>query len=189
MKKNDWKWPLGLLLFVIGSATFVHYQPHTSSDVASWVQAVGSIGAIIGAFQISNQERRAAAIAREEDVAESRQKTLFLASLIIEKTRDIGHELTAIAATMHYGLYANSFIERLRDQRDAIRAIELEKLDQQHAVAVISVRDLVNLMIAKLSLAPVMPPGQDGQQFLSQSFANTTRLINQRLEEVKPLPA
>lgn len=58
MKLNEWIWPLGLLVAVVGAATFVHYQPHTSGDVAAWVQAIGSIGAIAGAFWIGEHQSR-----------------------------------------------------------------------------------------------------------------------------------
>ncbi|WP_153135144.1 hypothetical protein [Paraburkholderia agricolaris] len=46
MKQVEWKWPLGVIGFVIAAAIFLHYQPHKSGDVAAWVQAAASVVAI-----------------------------------------------------------------------------------------------------------------------------------------------
>lgn len=80
MKRDEWKWPLGIAMFVIGAAIFSHHQPHTSGDVAAWVQAFGSIAAIAGAFLIGERQSRASlqAIANAQVLAErSRRNSIF----------------------------------------------------------------------------------------------------------------
>lgn len=45
----------GLLLVGLGKIFFLH-MPTSSSDWASWLQAIGSVGAIIGAFMVGNRQ-------------------------------------------------------------------------------------------------------------------------------------
>jgi hypothetical protein len=55
---SEWMFPLATLVAIVFAALYVHYQPHKSSDVASWVQAIGSIAAIGGAIWIANRQYR-----------------------------------------------------------------------------------------------------------------------------------
>ncbi|MDK7586267.1 hypothetical protein QP575_10570 [Alcaligenes faecalis subsp. phenolicus] len=55
-----WKdWPCWVKVAIaVGFAVFVFNWPSSSGEWASWVQAIGAIGAIVGAFKIVNLQAR-----------------------------------------------------------------------------------------------------------------------------------
>jgi hypothetical protein len=66
---DGWQIPLAALAFIACASVFLLFQPKTPGDVAAWVQAVGSIGAIIAAIWILRQQSNKA---RDDDEAETR---------------------------------------------------------------------------------------------------------------------
>jgi len=56
MKLNQWQAPLLALFAVFCGAAFFRYPIEHSSDVAAWVQAVGSVGAIIIAIWVFHRQ-------------------------------------------------------------------------------------------------------------------------------------
>ncbi|WP_027818861.1 hypothetical protein [Paraburkholderia bannensis] len=56
MKLDQWQAPLFALFVVICGAAFFHWPIEHSSDVAAWVQAVGSVGAIIIAVWVFHRQ-------------------------------------------------------------------------------------------------------------------------------------
>ena len=98
MDRGEWKWPLGVLGFVMAAAIFVHYQPHKSGDVASWVQAVGSIGAIVSGFAVANVQQRNAERRLRLDEEMQSEKLRTVGAIMAEKIRDTALELVIVAA-------------------------------------------------------------------------------------------
>lgn len=68
-KMDGWHIPLVALLFILIASVFFRYQPHSSEAVATWVQAFGSIGAILAAIWIMQRQSKKA---RDDDEAETR---------------------------------------------------------------------------------------------------------------------
>jgi len=54
--KDGWQAPLAALLIIVGGALFVAYPIKSSSDVAAWVQAIGSVGAILTAVWVFQRQ-------------------------------------------------------------------------------------------------------------------------------------
>lgn len=80
MKKIDgWEVPLGVLASVVMISIFLHYQPHTSESVAAWVQAFGSVAAIVGAVWVGNRQVQAALSAEARASAGRRRSILAIA--------------------------------------------------------------------------------------------------------------
>lgn len=159
MKSNDWKLPLVVLAFVVGAALFFRYQPKDMNLVASWVQAFGSIVAIIAAFTIADRQQKNVEKQRFDELQTRRDIARQTASILVEKLHDTAVDLVRIATRFDRTLYAEPFAERLRDQRDGLAQVSLIDLKTSHAVAVVAARDLASLMIAHLTTAPEFPPG------------------------------
>jgi hypothetical protein len=66
---DGWQIPLAALAFIACASVFFHFPPGSSADAAAWVQAVGSIGAILAAIWVLQRQTRAA---RASDEAETR---------------------------------------------------------------------------------------------------------------------
>jgi len=54
--KNGWQAPLAALLIIVCGALFAAYPVKSSSDVAAWVQAIGSVGAILTAVWVFQRQ-------------------------------------------------------------------------------------------------------------------------------------
>lgn len=83
MKRDGWAIPGAAIAIAVGSAVFLHYRPHNSGEIASWVQALGSIGAIIGAFKVGQRQANAAfeqAIRLRE--LEARDRAAMVAAIV-----------------------------------------------------------------------------------------------------------
>jgi len=92
-------WPCWAKIgIVVGLAVFVLNWPSTSSEWAAWVQAFGSIGAIVGAVWLSDKERRSysANLEREEKELDDRVK-FEVANLAY----DVTHFLVRTSSTDH----------------------------------------------------------------------------------------
>jgi hypothetical protein len=56
MKIDGWQLPLAAFAGVMAVSAFCAYPAKTSADVAAWVQAVGSIGAILVAVWVAHRQ-------------------------------------------------------------------------------------------------------------------------------------
>jgi hypothetical protein len=77
--KDGWQAPLFVLAVTVGGVLFFAYPIKSSSDVAAWLQAIGSIGAILGAVWIGNRQVRAALSAEARASAGRRKSILAIA--------------------------------------------------------------------------------------------------------------
>jgi hypothetical protein len=69
MNRYAWQLPLLTIAIIICGAAFFRYPPHESAAVAAWVQAVGSVGAILIAVWVFHRQNEAAL---EQDASETR---------------------------------------------------------------------------------------------------------------------
>lgn len=58
MKFDGWQIPLATIAFVMGASAYLSHPADSSEAVAAWVQAVGSIGAILAAVWVSHKQYR-----------------------------------------------------------------------------------------------------------------------------------
>ncbi|MGF6936829.1 hypothetical protein OKW41_005991 [Paraburkholderia sp. UCT70] len=115
----------GVLGFTAGG--FASHFPGSSNDWASWVQAVGSIGAIVGAFLFGDRDARR----RRAEGAAARQNLVDFAVLQVE-------QVSQCANTMSYRTFIQAWEETLRPSilqaRRAIAVIRLDELGSPEAV-------------------------------------------------------
>jgi hypothetical protein len=128
-----------------------------SSDIASWVQAFGSIAAILGAFAISNrqtilQRENAAA---EELKRKNRFKSIML--LLAHKHLDDIRRLKRAVQEANYGkepskafeLYIKSgYSLKWSSHLEALKSIDINELDANHISALMDMQ-----VAAQFSLA------------------------------------
>lgn len=79
MKIDKWQIPLLVIIGVLGLGAYWRYPANTSEAVAAWVQAVGSVGAIIGAIWIASEQHRREIERRQSE--ESKASYLLQAEL------------------------------------------------------------------------------------------------------------
>lgn len=80
MKLDGWQIPLATIAGVMGASAYFYHPATTSEAVAAWVQAVGSIGAILAAVWVAHRqyqqtrqlELERAKAADDKDAAETR---------------------------------------------------------------------------------------------------------------------
>ncbi|MFT4504621.1 hypothetical protein [Caballeronia sp. 15711] len=56
MKLDGWRIPLATIAGVMGASAYFYHPADTSEGVAAWVQAVGSIGAILAAVWVAHRQ-------------------------------------------------------------------------------------------------------------------------------------
>ncbi len=86
MKFDGWQIPLGTIAFVMGASAYFSHPADSSEAVAAWVQAVGSIGAILAAVWVAHRqyeqtralELERAKAADDKEVAETRAFVLAI---------------------------------------------------------------------------------------------------------------
>jgi hypothetical protein len=82
MKFDGWQIPLATIAGIMGASAYF-YHPATSSEaVAAWVQAVGSIGAILAAIWVANYQYERA---RRDD----HEETKAFVGAVVEELRTI----------------------------------------------------------------------------------------------------
>ncbi|MGX7850937.1 hypothetical protein [Pseudomonas aeruginosa] len=113
MKFDGWQIPLATIAGVMGASAYF-YHPATSSEaVAAWVQAVGSIGAILAAVWISNKQYRDTRELEARRAADDAAKDLAETVAFVEAIRE---ELITIWAG-----YSSDAQKRLRaTEKEAI---------------------------------------------------------------------
>ncbi|MGT2429293.1 hypothetical protein ACU4HD_12200 [Cupriavidus basilensis] len=117
-----------------------------AGDIASWVQAIGSIAAIVGAYAIG--ERQASAAAKAQEAAETRD---------VRRRRDTYLAVAAVAVEQAHVAQANLFLpdftvnpapfifddvkavaESVNEVRRAVVAIPLHEVGVAEAIAALS---------------------------------------------------
>ncbi len=93
MKFDGWQIPLGTIAFVVGAGAYFAHPANTSEAVAAWVQAVGSIGAILAAVWVSHKQyrdtRELEAQRAADDAAKNLAQTVAFVQAIREELRSI----------------------------------------------------------------------------------------------------
>ncbi|VVE12229.1 hypothetical protein PCA20602_02693 [Pandoraea capi] len=135
----------GVAVGVLGAA-FWRFPPQSSGDWASWVQAVGSIAAIAGAFLIGERQSSAARkTLAEERVAEEKARLaryFAIAEVACEAAQNTG---TVISSGLQTGSLAAEngmpgltlFLyepETLNDAVDSLRLIPIDQLGSVEAI-------------------------------------------------------
>ena len=120
-----------------------------SSDIASWVQAFGSIAAILGAFAISNRQ---ATLQRENAAAEeqkrkNRFKSIML--LLAHKHLDDIRRLKKAVQEANYGSEPSKAFEsyiksgyslKWPSHLEALKSIDINELDANHISALMDMQ-------------------------------------------------
>jgi hypothetical protein len=175
-------------IFAIGTLTFVFapktgaYAPTSSSDAASWIQAIGSIGAIVGAFFLGKrqaQEARQLAqemVDKEREILRRQYKTMLLVVIVAAETAaeyviesslakfdqiwhstirdDLNSALSAFAGVPMHGLGNATEIY------DSITAVNLAKRIETEIVQVMRAEGLQANQYVYLQRA-IVPPIRD----------------------------
>lgn len=117
----NWKvWPCWVkIVIAVGIVIFVLNWPKSSSDWASWIQAIGSIGAILGAIWISNRDRN-------EQIAEANRKEASL-------QEQVGFEVANLAYDVTQFLCRTSSADSTKTQRYLVDEAEFNELLERMA--------------------------------------------------------
>jgi hypothetical protein len=93
MKMDGWQIPLATLGFVLCATAYGRHPATTSEAVAAWVQAVGSIGAILAAVWVSHKQyrdtRELEAQRAADEAAKDLAQTVAFVQAIREELRSI----------------------------------------------------------------------------------------------------
>jgi hypothetical protein len=126
---------------------FLLYPPNSSQDWAFWVQALGSIGAIIGAFEIARRQYQAN-LELERDRIEREHKKVLLNILALaayaRKLIGEAHSYRQKSANADSAQHRRHEISKLEDISAALAAIPLHELPVVEAVsALVALRRMV----------------------------------------------
>jgi hypothetical protein len=93
MKLDGWQIPMLTIAGVVGASVYFRYPATTSEAVAAWVQAAGSIGAIVIAIWVSNKQyrdtRELEAKRAADDAATELAETVAFVQSIREELRSV----------------------------------------------------------------------------------------------------
>lgn len=88
MKLDGWQIPLATLGFVLCASAYMRHPATNSEAVAAWVQAVGSIGAILAAIWVSHKQYRDTRELEAQRAAESTAKELSETVAFVQAIRE-----------------------------------------------------------------------------------------------------
>ena len=88
MKFDRWQIPLLVVVAVFGLGVYFRHPADSSEAVAAWVQAIGSIGAILAAVWVSNKQYRDTRELEAQRAAESAAKELAETVAFIQAIRE-----------------------------------------------------------------------------------------------------
>ncbi|WP_152986050.1 hypothetical protein [Burkholderia sp. lig30] len=156
MKIDKWVMILGCAVFTIAIPVFVHYRPHRSGDVAAWVQAIGSIGAIFVAIFIAwhqrVEDRRREAVKAMGEVKRKFNGWYAITREAINLLLELPHEESStIEAAREYFLVRKNRIAR-EIAFDALNAIHLPEVEPFELRA--SILELRSATAASLEFFP-----------------------------------
>ena len=131
------------------------FWPTTSQDLASWVQAVGAVAAILGALWIASSQERAQNLKTKQAAVKKARSALagveFVAEQVLERRTSIRSDVVSLR------MLAGEYLEVARSV-DA-EALSLEWITQIYGLRVAAVRLFAALQ--KFEDSPVRP-GQTG---------------------------
>lgn len=104
--KDGWQAPLAALLIIVSGALFVAYPIKTSSDVAAWVQAIGSVGAILTAVWVFHRQYQTSI---DNDKAETRAFVLAIRAEI----ETVWHDYSGLAGKQLRAVPPGAFYDHL----------------------------------------------------------------------------
>ncbi|MEW9586520.1 hypothetical protein [Paraburkholderia sp. DGU8] len=193
MKIDEWKWPFGTLVFIVGAAIFLRYQPHKSADVASWVQAIASVIAIVwagwSARKLQRDSQRQARVTLAGAVLEIAAAASKLARHVVRSLPDrkTAHEVGD--GLRHFDL------PELREMERVIRAIPLHELNTRELVKFVmilsaTVRQLREKVEAMIQLHQEMASAEFDRFFVTlhemdAALLDTKEKIAEQLEIIK----
>jgi hypothetical protein len=144
MKKTDWTAPLATFIGLIAMVAFIKWPPDKSGDWAGWAQAIGSIVAIFGAFQISERQTRNAfaSVANAQALADEKKRKSILA--IAEAANDRANSIDRIFSSE--GIRVNlstAFHQSIIDSIiGALSAVPIHEIGSRDGVlALLDIRD------------------------------------------------
>jgi len=152
VKKLDWVAPLSTMVGLAVIVAFAKWPPNGSAAWASWVQAVGSIGAIIGAFSVARYQADKNFRLQTEASVNRRQRLAGVAVLQIATLVETMNYLVSFTerkkfASADYRVYG----EQMRQHAKTLAALPLEDFDPDKAVALLSVKAIVDHITVALS--------------------------------------
>ncbi|WP_124920697.1 hypothetical protein [Burkholderia sp. Bp9099] len=168
---KNWKTVLSILIGIVAvilvsvsGATSVGTRPYDPSLMASWMQAIGSVAAIIGAYWVAERQGRAGRLlAMEMDkIAQRRQYEAYRA--IVENGSKRACDLKELAVGAKADVFAIYWQNTERVYGDAISAlteIPLHSLGSYKAVnAVVGMKDALIALreVVRGFVEPLMSP-------------------------------
>lgn len=118
-------------------ALYFLHPPGGSGDSASWVQAVGSIGAIVGAFAVGNRQADSARRHAVEAIEDRQRKRCEAVAAIVRTAAD---QVTSMAVLLQkmpvwsFVLYRELPTHSIPEVTNAIAAVPLHDLGSYEAV-------------------------------------------------------
>lgn len=117
-----------------------------SSEVASWVQAIGSIAAILGAFSISNRQTK---LHQENAAAEERKKKQRFKSIILLLAHQHSDYLRRLKKAVQKANYETGTVQpylksgyalKWPSHLEALKSIDINQLDPNHLSVVMEMQ-------------------------------------------------
>jgi hypothetical protein len=142
MGRGDWRFRICVLLLALGAGLIALFPPRTTGDVAAWVQAIGTIGAIVGSFLVAEMQATAAARTAEQaaNAAELSKQAKFVAIAAYglgaaDYVRDIIRDEDSISPVVFARSYNRSLVQ---DAAEALKGIPLHEVGSPEAIAAIA---------------------------------------------------
>lgn len=149
----------------------------SSNDAPAWVQAVGSVFAIVAAAGIALWQRHDEKRQRDSEAKEQSNKSVALASLVLARTQYAISDLAQFGIKYPMQLYRDGNLERLRELGRLLAELDLTQLSINQAEAIVSARDDC---VAAMSLL-ISPAFEDD----TQSRAHTSKCAENIVDNLK----
>jgi hypothetical protein len=121
-----------------------------SGEAASWVQAGGSIVAILSAVALAWWQHDQSLSRQVQQEQDRREKAVHLARLALGLISDAIDDLVWVADNADFNGIRTGMLERIRDQRSLLAGMNLIDLSPDQSAAIIKLRDGCSAMIALL---------------------------------------
>ncbi|KVU48168.1 hypothetical protein WK69_10685 [Burkholderia ubonensis] len=145
----------GIGLFLVGAivgwaATMYWLHPPTDSGAsASWVQAVGSIAAIAGAFGVVFAQKHLSDETAANEISMRRDKAKSLAALVVKNAAEASEELEVVVKmNAMVGERRDNAVDVLVDRRGQFDILAWEHLGKDQATTVEQARRCVTKLIS-----------------------------------------
>ncbi|WP_033471261.1 hypothetical protein [Bordetella bronchiseptica] len=132
-----------LLLFLGLCIVLAKYWPSSSTDWASWVQAIGSIGAIVGAFQIAlTQARESDRVRKKQDEIDRLDRSNLGTAIAIDAASAVRDSSDALKRHKEGAAFSPE-LDRLEEARFMIRSFLPTRCPPEMAVDMIRMQRVV----------------------------------------------